>query len=446
MKIIIVGAGEVGLNLAQKLSSENHDVTIIEKDNELIEKNSDKINALFINGSGTSIETLKEAGIENSDLFIAATNFDEVNLISCFIASKFNIPHIIARLNREDLPLSNYKQLGIHKVINTNTVVVDEIINLIQFEGAHEFIQFENGQVLLFGILIEKNSPFLNKNLIELNEYRKKIPFLIACIYRDNQVIIPKGYDKIMENDHILILTIGKHLPLIKRLFLKKTKKLNKKIFILGAGKIGIELSKKLEQFSYYNIIIADKDYNKCLYLNEMLSNSLILNIDGLDIQNIITEQLEDSDIFIATTNNDEVNIISSTCLKQLGVKKTISIIRRSGYSQFLNAFGIDIVLSPRQLTASHILQYARKGEIIKAVPLLEENAEIIEFKISKDNPYVVNKKISELNFPPGSIIGAIIRENKAIIPSGDTEIKENDKLIVLVKSELINEIQNIFK
>ncbi len=445
MKVIIVGAGEVGLNLARKLSSENHEVVIIEKDENTIDKYSDQINSLFIHGSGTSIEILEEAGIDSTDIFIAATNYDEVNLISCFIASKYNIPHIIARLNKEDLPLSNYKQLGINQIINTNTVVVNEIINLIQFEGAHEFIQFENGQVLLFGFIIEKNNPFIGKSLIELNEYRKKIPFLIACIYRDNQVIIPKGYDKIQENDHILLLTLGKNLSILKRLFLKKRTKL-KKIFILGASKIGKELAKQLEKIKDLNIIIADKDYSKCLELNEYLENSLILNLDGLDVQSIITEQLDNSDIFISTTNNDEVNIVACTCMKQLGVKKTIAIIRRSGYSQFMNAFGIDVILSPRLLTASNILQYARKGEIIKAIPLLEENAEIIEFKVSSDNLNLINKKVSELNFPSGSIICAIIRDDKAIIPSGDTVIKKDDKLVVLVKSELIMEIQELLQ
>ncbi len=445
MKIIIIGAGEVGINLAQKLSQEEHEVVVIEKNEDIINKYSDQINALFILGSGTSIETLKEAGIENTDLFIAATNYDEVNLISCFIANKFNIPHIISRLNKEDLPLSDYQQLGIHQIINTNTAVVEEITNLIQFEGAHEFIQFENGQVLLFGFIVEKNNPFIGKSLIELNEFRKKIPFLIACIYRDNQVIIPKGYDKILPNDHILLLTLGKNLPILKRTILKNPSRL-KKIFILGASKIGIELAKRLEKFKELKIIIADKNFNKCLELNEILENSLILNIDGLDIQSIITEQLDNSDIFIAITNNDEVNIVTSTCMKQLGVKKTISIIRRAGYSRFLNAFGIDIILSPRLLTASNILQYARKGEIIKAIPLLEENAEIIEFKVNSNNFKLINKKVSELEFPPGAIICAIVRDNNAIIPSGDTLIKENDILIILIKSELIMEIQDILQ
>ncbi len=445
MKIIIVGAGEVGINLAQKLSQEEHEVVIIEKNEDTINKFSDQINALFILGSGTSIKTLKEAGIEETDLFIAATNYDEVNLISCFIANKFNIPHIIARLNKEDLPLSDYQQLGIHQIINTNTVVVEEITNLIQFEGAHEFIQFENGQVLLFGFVVEKNNPFIGKTLIELNEYRKKIPFLIACIYRDNQVIIPKGYDRIYKNDHILLLTLGKNLPILKKTILKSPSKL-KKIFILGASKIGIELAKKLEKFKELEIVIADKDFKTCLELNEILEKSLILNIDGLDIQSIITEQLDDSDIFIATTNNDEVNIVVSTYMKQLGVKKTISVIRRAGYSQFMNAFGIDIILSPRLLTAANILQYARKGEIIKAIPLLEENAEIIEFKVKPNNYKLANNKVSELDFPPGSIICAIIRGNDAIIPSGDTLIKENDKLILLIKSDLILKIQDILQ
>ena len=446
MKIIIVGAGEVGLNLAEKLTQEDHEVVVIEKDEKVIQRVSDSINALFLHGSGTSIEVLEEAGIKNCDIFIAATNFYEVNLISCFISSRYNIPHIIARLNKQELPEQNYKQLGLTKIINTNTVVVDEILNLILYEGAQEFIQFEKGKVLLFGIIIDKNNPFLNKSLIELNQYRKKIPFLIACIKRDGQVIIPKGYDKILLNDHVIIITIGDYLPLIKRIFLKKSTKSSKKIFILGASKIGIELAKRLENLKNYNVIIADKNYQKCLMLNEILSKSLILNLDGLDVNMLETEQLTDVDVFISATKNDEINIVTSTIQKKFGAKKTIAIIRKSGYSKFINAFGIDIVLSPRLITASHILQYTRKGEIVKAVPILEELAEIIEFKITKNNKNIINKSLSEIKFPSGAIISAIIREDKAIIPSGTTVIKENDKLVILSKSEIINKLQEIIQ
>ncbi len=441
MKIIIVGAGEVGINLAEKLAGENHEVTIIEKDENLINKISDKINALFIHGTGTSFEILHQAGIKEAEMFIAVTNIDEVNLISCFIASKYNIPHIISRVSTDQFPKINYEQLGISQIINTNIAVVDEILNLIEYEGASEFIQFEGGKVLLFGLIVEKNSPFVNKSLMELNTYRNKIPFLIVAIQRDDITIIPKGYDKILPNDHVLILTTGKYLQLIKKIFLKTTLKRNKKIYILGASKIGIELAKRLEKKPKINVVIAEQDYYKCLNLNNILSDSLVLNIDGLNIQSILTEQLEDSDIFIATTKSDEVNLVSSTIMKKLGVKKTFSIIRKSGYSQFIESFGVDVILSPRLITASNILQYVRKGEIIRAVPLLEDTAEIIEFKITPHNK-LLNKKLNQIKFPEGAIIGAIIRGNKAIIPSGDTEIKNKDKLILFVKSEIINQIQ----
>ena len=227
---------------------------------------------------------------------------------------------------------------------------------------------------------------------------------------------------------------------------MKKTGKLKKKIFILGAGKIGIELAKKLEQNKNYNVIIADKDYNTCLYLNEILQESLILNLDGLDIPSIETEQLTDVDVFIAATKNDEINIISSTIMKKLGAKKTIAIIRKSGFSQFTEDFKIDLFLSPRLITASHILQYTRKGEVIKAVPLFEDIAEILEFKISHQNSKLINKSLIELEFPPETIIGAIIRGEKAIIPSGTTILKENDKLVIFTKSENIQNIQEIIQ
>ncbi len=212
MKIFIVGAGEVGFNLAERLASENHEVIILDKNEHKTDQISSQINAMIFNGDGSSVTDIEEAGIENTDIFVAVTDKDEVNLISCFIANNYNIPLKIARIQNEEFLNLDTEKLGIDLIINTNLAVANEVENLVKFAEAHEFITFDNGKVILFGLKIDKDNPFCNKNLIELNSYRKKYPFLIIAIDRNNDFIIPKGSDKILENDHIVFLTLGKYI------------------------------------------------------------------------------------------------------------------------------------------------------------------------------------------------------------------------------------------
>jgi trk system potassium uptake protein TrkA len=445
LKIFIVGAGEVGYNLAEKLSSENHEVTILDKDERRLNEISSKINAFTFVGDGASINDLENAQIQNSDIFVAVTDKDEVNLISCFIANQYNIPLKISRVQNNEFSNFDIKRLGIDLFINTNYAVAKEVENLVEFAEAHEFITFDEGKVILFGIIINETNPFCNKSLIELNEYRKKYPFLIVTIERDNEYIIPKGNDKILNNDHIVFLTLGKYINSIKKLFRHPDKKdkNNKNIFLIGAGDIGIEIAKILSQSKTYNLTIVDKNLEKCKNADILIDNALILNIDALDISQLLNEGFNNADIVISVTNNDEVNIINSIIAKKLGARKTIALIRRTGYAQFSDSFGIDNILSPRLITASHILKYVRRGKVVSAVPIFEGKAEIIEYIITKDT--LTSKQIMDIYLPENTIIGAVVRNNTAIIPKGDTMLQKGDKLIIFTKSEALSSLEKIF-
>ncbi len=445
MKIFIVGAGEVGFNLAEKLSSESHEVTILDKDEKRLNEISSKVNAFTFVGDGASINDLENAQIQNSDIFVAVTDKDEVNLISCFIANQFNIPLKISRIQNNEFSNLDIKRLGIDLFINTNYAVAHEVENLVEFAEAHEFITFDEGKVILFGIIVNENNPFCNKSLIELNEFREKYPFLIVTIERDNEYIIPKGNDKILTGDHVVFLTLGKYINSLKKLFRpsKRKDKQNKNIFLIGAGEIGIEIAKILEKYRNYNLTIIDKDIEKCKYADSILDNPLILNIDALDISLLLNEGFDNADIVISVTNNDEVNIILSMIAKKLGARKTIALIRRKGYTQFAETFSIDNILSPRLITASYILKYVRRGKVVSAVPIFEGKAEIIEYIITKDT--LVSKQIMEIYLPENTIIGAVVRGNTAIIPKGDTMLQKGDKLIIFTKSEALSSLEKIF-
>ncbi len=444
MKIFIVGAGEVGFNLAERLSSENHEVIILDKNENKTEQISSQINAFIFHGDGASVTDLENAGIENTDIFVAVTDKDEVNLISCFVANNYKIPLKIARIQNEEFLNLDTKKLGIDLVINTNFAVAKEVENLVKFAEAHEFITFDNGKVILFGLIIDKDNPFCNKSLIELNTYRKKYPFLIIAIERDNDFIIPKGSDKILENDHIIFLTLGKNINQIKNIFKKQEQKRNyKNIFIIGISKLGIEIAKSLSDKKDYKLTIVDKDIEKCNLLDEVIENALILNIDALDINQLSQEGFENADVVISVTDSDETNIVLSTIAKKYKIKKTIALIRRAGYAPFLDLFGIDNLLSPRLITAGYILKYVRRGKVVSAVPVFENKGEIIEYVITQKT--LVSKQIMEIYLPEHTIIGAVVRGNKAIIPSGDTMLQQNDKLIIFTKSDALESLEKIF-
>ena len=444
MKIFIVGAGEVGYNLADKLASENHEVIILDKDENKIDQISSQVNALVFYGDGASINDLENAGIENSDIFVAVTDKDEVNLISCFVANNYKIPLKIARIQNDEFLNLDTTRLGIDLIINTNFAVASEVENLVKFAEAHEFITFDDGKVILFGMKIDSSNPFCNKNLIELNSYRRKYPFLIVAIERDNDFIIPKGSDIILENDHIIFLTLGKYLDNIKDIFKRKEKqKRYKSIFIVGISKLGIDIAKTLSYTKQYKLTIIDKDIEKCILLDEIINDSLILNIDALDINQMNLEGFDKADILISVTDSDETNMILSKIAKKQGVRKTITLIRRAGYTPYLELFGIDNYLSPRMITASYILKYVRRGKVVSAVPVFENKAEIIEYVITQDT--LVSKQIMEIYLPEHTIIGAVVRGNKAIIPSGDTILKKNDKLIIFTKSDALESLEKIF-
>ncbi len=444
MKIFIVGAGEVGYNLAEKLTSENHEVIILDKDENKIEQISSQVNAFVFNGDGASVNDLENAGIENSDIFVAVTDKDEVNLISCFVANNYKIPLKISRIQNEEFLDLDTKKLGIDLIINTNFAVANEVENLVKFAEAHEFITFDDGKVILFGLKINSSNPFCNKNLIELNSYRQKYPFLIVAIERDNDFIIPKGSDKILENDHIIFLTLGKYIDDIKNIFKKKeNQKKYKNIFIIGISKLGIDIAKILSNKKQYKLTIIDKDIEKCNILDELIDNALILNFDALDIGKMLTEGFDNADILITVTDSDETNIVLSKIAKKHGVRKTIALIRRAGYAPYMELFGIDNILSPRMITASYILKYVRRGKVVSAVPVFENKAEIIEYVITQDT--LVSKQIMEIYLPEHTIIGAVVRGNKAIIPSGDTILQKNDKLIIFTKSDALESLEKIF-
>lgn len=443
MRIIIIGAGKVGFSLAQMLSYENHDVVVIEKKplrQKIVEENLDVQTIL---GSGASTSVLEEAGVAEADLLIAVTEIDELNMISCLIAKQYGVKKTVARIRNpeylENTKFSPTTSIGIDLVINPERVTAKMISKLIHVPEAINVEYYADGKVQLLELYIKKDSPVVNKSLIEINFPK---PNLIVAILRDEKMIIPRGSDVLKSGDLIFVIAETKNMLAVEKVLGEKRTKVEN-VIILGGGRIGYYLAKLLEK-KPVSVKVIDKDLEVCRKISSELNDTLVLHGDGTDISLLEEEDTGKADMFIAVTNDDKVNLLVSLLAKHLGAKKTAAQIRRSDYVPLIEKVGIDVAVSPRMLTAGAILQFIRRGDIVSVTLLGSAKAEMIELVVP-DSSKIVKKPLKKLKFPRHAIIGAIVRGNDVIVPTGDDFINPGDRVMVFALPEAIKKVEKFF-
>lgn len=444
MKIIIVGAGEVGFNIAQKLSEENHDVVLIDKDPQKIERIADNLDVQAYLASGTSPQALKDSGIREADMLVAATDSDEVNLISCLLARNLN-PYMIkiARVrNKEYLAekeLFGKDLLGIDHIINPQSAMVETILSLMKVPGASDVIDFAGGRVKLIGFTVPKGFPFTGRQLISFKDLEGKL--LVGAIVRGDHVVIPRGQDTIEVDDLVYLVVKSDEIDSALKLFDIKEEGL-RRVIIVGAGRTGTALATALDMTSISAKII-EKDLEKCTSLAEKLERVIVINGDATDKDLLQEENIADVDFIVAITGDEESNILISLLGKSLGAKKAITRVSKHSYIPLVSAIGIDTVVSPRLSAVRAILQYIRRGKIISVAPLKGEHAEAIEAE-ALDTSDIVNVPLSQVKFPKGAIVGAIVRGEEIIIPRGDSVIIPKDRLIIFALEKAIPKLEKL--
>jgi len=443
LRVIIIGAGKVGYNIAQILSYENHDVVVIEKDEERYKIIQDSLDVQVIQGSGASSAILEEADIFNADLLIAVTEVDELNMISCVLAKQYGVPKTVARVRNTEYAdnnrLTQTPILGIDLLINPEKVTASEIAQLIEVPEAIDVEYYADGKIQLLELAIGDDAPVIDKYLKDLNfSYR----YVIVSILRDEKMIIPRGNDLIKKNDIIFILAKTKDMIHIEKLIGKERTKI-KDVIILGGGRIGYYLAKLLEE-KKVGVKIIEKNYQRCKELAKLLNSALVLHGDGSDIDLLKEEGAGQADAFVALTDDDKLNLLVSLLAKHLGVKKTIAQIRRSDYLPLIERVGIDIAVSPRLITAAAILKFIRRGNIISVSLLSGAKAEMIEL-IVPHNAKIVNKYLKDLTFPEGAIIGSICRGEDALIPTGNDYLAPDDRIIVFALPKAVHKVEAFF-
>jgi trk system potassium uptake protein TrkA len=445
MKIIIIGAGEVGFNIAQRLSEENHDVVVIDKDQNKINHLQTVIDVQAIVGSGTSPSILQEGGIKESDIIVAATDSDEANLIACFYAQ--HLTEYITKIARvrnpdymEQSDVFKTDALNIDLIINPQSEMVSSMLKLMEVPEASEVLDFVNGKVKLIGVTVREDSPLVGRKLASFQDVEEVL--LIGVIIRGEEVIIPSGKDVIQTNDLLYCVTRKEEISTIFRLLDVRESGLGR-IVIVGGGTTGLALATSLDKTNI-NTKIIERDSQRCLELAEKLEKVVVLNGDGTDRDFLLEENIADVDLMVVITGDEETNVLISLLGKALGAKKTVTRIGKLSYIPLVSAIGIDTVVSPRLSAIRAILQYIRKGKVVCVAPLKGETAEVIEFEALETSD-IVNTPLSEVKFPKESIVGAIVRDEEIIIPRGHNVIKPHDHLIIFALKGAIPKLEKLF-
>jgi len=450
MKILIIGAGQVGYFLCNRLSREGHAVTLVDQDEETIERAQDRLNVLGVCGNGASAEILEQAGIKDTDIFIAVTNMDEVNILACLLAREYKVNTRVARTKSIEYTgnkaILSKEKLGIDLLINPEDAVAEELFKLACTSRAFDVAEFAEGQIHFQGYRITEDSPICNLTLAELGELRGIYRFVIVAIHRGKTTIIPRGEDSIQAGDRIYIFAHQNELPAIHYLLRpgeKECKTSKQRAFILGGSRIGLQIAQNMERQSISTKLI-EKNEDRCYKLAEELNKAVVINAEGLDLQTLLDEGMEDADVFVAVTDNDQTNILTCLLAKQHSVKRTLALVSQPELIDLASELGIDACVSPRMAAASTILKFVRRGEIISLTAVEDSDSEVLEFEIKHDSG-LLNVPLSELHFPRGAIIGAIVRGSSYEIPTGDSQLAEGDRVVIFALPDALQKVERFF-
>lgn len=449
MKIIIVGGGKVGYTLAQQLSTEDHDITLVDNDADVLAHADETLDVMCIKGNGASVEILKNAGVGEADVLLAVTNSDELNMICCVIGKKLGAKHTVARVRNTDYS-NEYKmlieELELDLVINPEMDAAAEMAKMIQFPSATNVETFANNLIEMVEFRVLTTDPLINIKLMDLNRHLPS-KVLFCAVRRDDEVFIPKG--NFVFNPDDLIYVIGERNGITRFFkYLGRNSHKAKNVTIIGGSTTSVYLTWFLEDMDLH-VKIIELDRERCLSLNDILAETLIIHGDGTDQEVLDNENIESTDAIVALTDRDEENLISSLYAHQCGVPKVILKINRQNYFPIVKKLGLDSIISPKFITANNILRFVRALDnsqgiaVEKLYRILDDKAEVAEFT-AKNSPDLTDIKLQDLSLKKDVLIAAIVRNKKIIIPNGNDVIKERDKVIVVTKAGFITDLNEI--
>jgi len=439
LKIIILGAGQVGSTLAENLAHEANDITVVDTDAAQLDELQDRLDIRTIQGFGSHPNVLRRAGADDADMLLAVTDSDEVNMLACQIANTlFHTPTKIARVRSAEYikeeRLFDTGALPVDMHISPEQLVTDYIRRLIEYPGALQVVDFAEGKVRLVGVKAYYGGPLVGRQLKELPKHvPANVDARVAAIYRRGRAIIPEGNTVIEAEDEVFFVAAKKHIPKVMS-ELRRMDKPVKRIMLAGGGNIGWRLADALEDT--HQVKILERSRERAKFLSEELEHAIVLVGDAANEELLTEENIEDVDVFCAVTNDDEANILSGMLAKRLGATKVMALINRVAYVDLVEeGSAIDVAISPQQSTVSALLAHVRRGDVVKVHTLRRGAAEAIEAIAhgDREKSKVVGRRLDEIDLPPGTTIGAIVRGDEVLIAHHDTVIESEDHVIMFV-------------
>lgn len=437
MKILILGAGQVGHSVAASLVNEDNDVTIVDTNATALRDLREKLDVRVEVGQASYPRVLERAGIEDADMIVAVTNSDEINMVACQIAhTLYRTPTKIARIRSShylDRPeLFNDAAVPIDVLISPEQLVTEHIFNLISHPGSLQVISFANGKVQMVGVKALHDGPLIGSPLKAMREHMPGVEARVAAIFRKGKPINPTEATVVEVNDEIFFIASPKHIRAIIS-ELRKLDKPYKRIMLAGGGNIGNRLARLLEE-SRYHVKIIEKDNERAAKLAERLDKTIVLEGDAADESLLSEENIDNTDVFVAITNDDEANILSSMLAKRLGARRVMCLINRPSYIDLVES-SIDIAISPQQVTIGALLTHIRRGDIVAVHALRRGSAEAIEVVVHGNykTSRVVGRRLDEIKLPPSATIGALVRGDSILMSAAELVVQENDHIIMLV-------------
>jgi trk system potassium uptake protein TrkA len=459
MNIIICGAGRVGFTIAKLLSEQGHSITVIDQSSEDIQKINDSLDVKAIVGKATYPSILEKANASETDMMIAVTRNDEINMLICQIAfSIFNIPKKIARIRSQDYlnpkftRVYNKENLPIDVIISPEIEIAKSIQRKLEAPGALDSVPFAENKIRLLEILIKDDCKLINIKLNELSKKNPKLEANIVGISRDDKFFIPKKTDSVCKNDKIYVIINSSQMRETLEAF-GHNEKISKKILIVGGGNIGFNLAKNLEEtLDTVRVKIVEKNKERAEFLATQLNDTIVINGNALDEEVLVEANLDESETVLALTNDDEDNLMVSVLVekfakdkKDIENKRTMALINKPNYSLLQSSLKIDDLIDPRMNTVSSILKHVHKGTIENAYTISNGEYEVIEAEIIGTSE-LLSKELKNLNLPEEIRVGAVLREKKVIIPGSSFTFKKDDRVVFIAKKDSISFVENIFR
>lgn len=451
MKVLVCGAGQVGFSIARHLAMENNDVSVLDRSPELIRTINDTLDATGHVGHASNPDHLEAAGIADADMIIAVTYTDEVNMVACQVAhSIFDVPTKIARVREQSYlnpawsNLFSRDNLPIDVIISPEREVARAVSRRLSVPGALEMIPLADGRVQLLGVRCSAQCPLINTPLRQLTHLFPDLDIAILGLIRDNESLVPGGDDQMLPDDEVYFVVDSNQVQRAMAAFgIERVEA--RRLLIFGGGNIGRFLAQEIERdFAWVNAKIIEADHDRARMLASELERTVVLNGDVLDPDLLGEANVSSTETVVAVTNDDETNILSSLLAKRYGSQRAITLVNKGVYEGLISSLGIDVVVNPRNITVSTILQHVRRGRIHSVHTLREGFGELIEAEALETSD-LVGKPIKEISVPHGILFGAIVRDSEVIVPRGNTVIQSNDRVILFAAASAVRKVEQMF-